>query len=89
MATGHDSAVEIKTPIPVHTTYFTAVVDGEGKVKTFGDIYKLDAVVAKALAADIKAVVTAAKAPAPASGDEVEPPHRKPAASGALADSTP
>jgi L,D-transpeptidase YcbB len=88
MAKGHDSAVEIKTPIPVHTTYFTAVVDGEGEVKTFGDIYKLDAVVTKALAPDLKAVVTAAKPASPA-GDDVELPHRKPAASGALADSTP
>lgn len=88
MTKGHNSAVEIKTPIPVHTTYFTAVVDGEGKVKTFGDIYKLDAVVTKALAPDLKAVVTAAKPASPA-GDGIELPQRKPAASGAHADSTP
>jgi L,D-transpeptidase YcbB len=88
MATGHDRAVEIKTPIPVHTTYFTAVVDEEGEVKTFGDIYKLDAVVTKALAPDLKAVVIAAKPVSP-EGDEIGLPHRKPAASGALADSTP
>ena len=30
----------------MHTTYFTAVVDDEGKVKTFADIYGLDRTVA-------------------------------------------
>jgi hypothetical protein len=30
----------------VHTTYFTAVVDDQGKVRTFADIYGLDRKVA-------------------------------------------
>jgi murein L,D-transpeptidase YcbB/YkuD len=34
--------VKIDKPIPVHTTYFTAVVDEQGQVKTFDDIYKID-----------------------------------------------
>jgi hypothetical protein len=33
-------------PIPVHTTYFTAVVDDQGTVRTFADIYGLDRKVA-------------------------------------------
>src|SRR5687768_1271480 len=27
---------------PVHTTYFTAVVDRDGNLRTFGDLYGLD-----------------------------------------------
>ncbi len=92
LATGHDSAVELKTPIPVHTTYFTAVADNEGKVEIYGDIYKLDAVVTKALGKDVKSVAVSAT---PAAGQSVELPTRKPAAdqaaarSGTLAVSTP
>lgn len=37
-----NAPVEIKSTIPVHTTYFTAVVDDEGKVETFVDLYGLD-----------------------------------------------
>jgi murein L,D-transpeptidase YcbB/YkuD len=66
LATGHDSAVELKTPIPVHTTYFTAVADADGKVTSFGDVYKLDAVVTKALGkTPPQAAAVAAKQPAP------------------------
>ena len=42
---GVDAAVATR-PIPVHTTYFTAVVDDQGKVKNFADIYALDRTVA-------------------------------------------
>ena len=35
--------------IPVHLTYFTAVVDGTGKVATFADLYGLDRKLATAL----------------------------------------
>ncbi|MGH6866894.1 MAG: L,D-transpeptidase family protein [Methyloceanibacter sp.] len=49
MAKGYNSAVDLSKPVPVHTTYFTAVVDDEGKLRTFGDVYKLDAVVASAV----------------------------------------
>ncbi|MGV1015278.1 MAG: L,D-transpeptidase, partial [Methyloceanibacter sp.] len=80
LATGRDSAVELKTPIPVHTTYFTAVAASDGKVETFGDIYKLDAVVTKALGNDLKAVIAAApKPPTPQAAPSSE----------TLADSTP
>ena len=36
------SEVTLDKPIPIHMTYFTVVVDDQGDVKTFGDIYKLD-----------------------------------------------
>src|SRR5215475_3131794 len=41
--------IKLTTPIPVHVTYFTAVVDDDGKVQTYGDVYDLDARVATAL----------------------------------------
>jgi murein L,D-transpeptidase YcbB/YkuD len=41
--------IKLTTPIPVHITYFTAVVDDDGKVQYFGDIYGLDSRVASAL----------------------------------------
>jgi hypothetical protein len=28
--------------VPVHLTYFTAVVDEDGRLNTFGDIYGID-----------------------------------------------
>lgn len=46
IAKGYNTAVKVDRPIPVHTTYFTAVVDDEGKVTTFADIYGLDRKVA-------------------------------------------
>ncbi len=65
LAKGHDAAVQLKSPLPVHTTYFTAVADGEGKVTTFGDVYKLDTIVTKALAGSTlrPSAVAAAKPP--------------------------
>jgi L,D-transpeptidase YcbB len=41
--------VALKQPIPVHVTYFTAVVDDAGKVQYFSDVYGLDDRVASAL----------------------------------------
>jgi L,D-transpeptidase YcbB len=35
--------VKLTTRIPVHMTYFTAVVDRQGNLQTFGDLYGLDA----------------------------------------------
>jgi L,D-transpeptidase YcbB len=49
LATGDDSAVALDHPVPVHTTYFTAVADADGKVTSFADIYGLDKKVAPAL----------------------------------------
>jgi murein L,D-transpeptidase YcbB/YkuD len=34
--------VKLTTRIPVHMTYFTAVVDRQGNLQTFGDLYGLD-----------------------------------------------
>jgi murein L,D-transpeptidase YcbB/YkuD len=39
---GVNSSVTVDMEMPVHTTYFTAVVDEEGNVATFGDLYGLD-----------------------------------------------
>ena len=61
----HDEEVKLDRPIPVHTAYFTAEVDADGKVETFADIYNLDeavglAVLGKPGSAEI---VAAGKAP--------------------------
>ena len=44
-----NSPVDLDHQIPVHLTYFTAVVDDKGKVASFADIYGLDSKLAKAL----------------------------------------
>jgi murein L,D-transpeptidase YcbB/YkuD len=49
LAKGYNAAVALDRPFPVHTTYFTASVDENGEVKTFGDIYGLDRKVADAV----------------------------------------
>jgi L,D-transpeptidase YcbB len=46
LAKGYDSAVNLDHPVPVHTTYFTASADADGKVTTFADVYGLDKKVA-------------------------------------------
>ena len=43
------AAITLDHPIPVHMTYFTAMVDKDGKVKSFADIYGLDSRIGKAL----------------------------------------
>ena len=40
---GTTREVALTTRIPVHMTYFTATVDREGSLQTFGDLYGLDA----------------------------------------------
>ena len=47
-----NSPVALDHNIPVHLTYFTAVVDGTGKVATYPDLYGLDRKVATALFGD-------------------------------------
>lgn len=42
LATSNNSTVTLNRPMPVHLTYLTAVVDEQGKVQTFADIYGLD-----------------------------------------------
>jgi murein L,D-transpeptidase YcbB/YkuD len=54
---GNNTPVNLDRPIPVHTTYFTAVVDNQGMVTTFADIYGLDRKVAAVVGA--KGVVAA------------------------------
>jgi murein L,D-transpeptidase YcbB/YkuD len=49
LAEGYNSAINIQHHLPVHTTYFTATVDDEGKLQTYADVYKLDGVVAAAI----------------------------------------
>ena len=44
-----NSPVDLDHQIPVHLTYFTAIVHDNGKVATFPDIYGLDGKLAKAL----------------------------------------
>jgi len=39
---GGTREVELATRIPVHVTYFTAMVDRQGNLRTFGDLYGLD-----------------------------------------------
>jgi murein L,D-transpeptidase YcbB/YkuD len=46
---GNNAPVALDRPVPVHMTYFTAMVDEKGKVTTFADIYGLDKKVGTAL----------------------------------------
>jgi murein L,D-transpeptidase YcbB/YkuD len=46
---GQRGDATLKTPIPVHITYFTAIVDENGKVQTFGDMYGHDSRLSAAL----------------------------------------
>jgi murein L,D-transpeptidase YcbB/YkuD len=72
LASGYNSAVALNTRVPVHTTYFTAAVDGEGKVQNFTDVYSLDAGVAAAILGN------AARPEAVADNVEVKAPEVKP-----------
>jgi murein L,D-transpeptidase YcbB/YkuD len=46
---GGTTQVALKEHIPVHITYFTAMVDDSGKLRVFSDLYDLDARVGRAL----------------------------------------
>ena len=52
--------IKLTTPIPVHVTYFTAVVDDAGKLHYRPDIYALDSRVASKLEGQSVNLVTAA-----------------------------
>jgi murein L,D-transpeptidase YcbB/YkuD len=71
LASGYNSGVSLNGRVPVHTTYFTAVADEEGKLRSFADIYGLDAGTAAALG-------TEAKAEAVADNAEVKAPEPRP-----------
>jgi murein L,D-transpeptidase YcbB/YkuD len=49
LATGSNSVVMLNRPVPVHLTYFTAIVDEQGTVQTFADVYGLDRKMGSAL----------------------------------------
>jgi murein L,D-transpeptidase YcbB/YkuD len=49
LASGYNAGVGIAHGVRIHTAYFTAVADEQGKVATFPDIYKLDPPVAAAI----------------------------------------
>jgi L,D-transpeptidase YcbB len=49
MVKGNNSIVTLSRPVPVHLTYFTAVVDEKGKLQTFDDIYGIDSKMGSAL----------------------------------------
>ena len=67
LADGYNSAINIQHHLPVHTTYFTATVDDEGKLQTYADVYKLDGVVAAAvMGKEARADAVADNAPAKA-----------------------
>jgi len=46
---GYSNQVTLDAHIPVHVTYFTARVDKDGKLRTYGDFYGLDSRTAAAL----------------------------------------
>jgi murein L,D-transpeptidase YcbB/YkuD len=48
-AIGGGGEITLARPVPVHITYFTAVVGENGKVSTFGDIYGHDSRLSAAL----------------------------------------
>jgi L,D-transpeptidase YcbB len=52
--------IKLTTPIPVHVTYFTVVVDDDGKLHNRPDIYALDSRVASRLEGQSVNLVTAA-----------------------------
>ncbi|HUU67106.1 MAG TPA: L,D-transpeptidase family protein [Methyloceanibacter sp.] len=72
---GVNRAVSVERKLPVHTTYFTAVVDKDGKVSTFSDLYGIDRKMAVAMFGS-------------ADGFPVPPPEPK-RSSGAVASSAP
>jgi murein L,D-transpeptidase YcbB/YkuD len=79
LASGYNSAVTINGHVPVHTTYFTATVDAEGKVRTFADIYGMDGPTAAAVfGKEAKAEAVADNADTPAAEAKPKPKPQKP-----------
>ena len=44
---GRERKVNLSTHIPVHLTYFTAIIGADGSVETFGDVYGYDSAIRK------------------------------------------
>lgn len=91
LSDGYNSAINVDHRIPVHTTYFTAVVDDQGKVESFADIYKLDGAITTALLGKgAKQEALADNAPAKAKPNKPgAPAGGLGGAAGSVADSTP
>jgi murein L,D-transpeptidase YcbB/YkuD len=85
LAAGNNSMVMLKRPVPVHLTYFTAVIDEQGKLQTFADIYGLDSKMGAALFG--KANKIAPIQEVNAQGDQPKPSWRSAERIGDLADS--
>ena len=49
LATEKTTRVKMRKKMPVHLTYFTMWVEANGKLKSYKDVYKRDAMVAKIL----------------------------------------
>jgi murein L,D-transpeptidase YcbB/YkuD len=58
--------IKLEKAVPVHISYFTAVVDDGGKVRFHGDIYGLDGRLASALEGQAVRLASASVAPSPA-----------------------
>jgi L,D-transpeptidase YcbB len=70
LAKGVNEEVALDHPVPVHTTYFTAVVDDQFNVTSFADVYGLDPRVAPIVLG--KAVAYAPSADDAGTGDAAE-----------------
>ncbi|HBF59962.1 MAG TPA: hypothetical protein DDW48_00435 [Methyloceanibacter sp.] len=84
IAGGKTSRVKLSKPIPIHMTYFTAVVDDAGALQTFNDVYKLDGLAASGKEED----TSSDSAASPGSSGEATTPKREPI-NGSLATTSP
>ncbi|MBM3543032.1 MAG: hypothetical protein FJX44_00775 [Alphaproteobacteria bacterium] len=66
MLAGGNSTVKLNRSIPVHLTYFTAVADESGSIRTYTDIYGIDGPMAQALFGQAAANFPGPAPPAPA-----------------------
>lgn len=80
-----DNQVEIKHRIPVHVTYFTAMVDDDGKLKTFRDVYGHERRISLALEGRWSEIDKGRDALAPAEPDMAEASRAKTAVSSRVA----
>lgn len=89
IASGKTSRVSLKKPIPVHMTYFTAVVDEDGTVKTFGDVYELDKLPAPAPASTEAPSEDSSSGPAAGAPSNAAPEAARKPINGSLATTSP
>lgn len=73
IADGKNAPVKLRRPIPVHIAYFTAVVDDQGNVKEFADVYGIDDAVTGAIQGKLETkTTTAAPVPLPPRSPKTE-----------------